>query len=202
MLCLITDPQAWGTNGTRTPTVLQEGKPQEQIPSVGCGSFQLISGFDKKGELALLLLQGEGLWISTFATHRFCVHFAFLTPQIWFSYGYSTPGCSTASVGYHKIWSKSPLATMEKLFRQQDLIHGAWGGSPCHGTVFSALCHLTHPSLIHRKHKLWLFTTLEIMGQIMGCLLLIWGTENTSKISLVFTSVPLLHVKNKVRKPY
>lgn len=89
MLCLITYPQALGNKWHQKPNCAAGRKPQEQIPSAGCGSFNLISGFDKKTALALLLLHGEGLWISTFATHRFCVHFAFLTPQIWFSYGYS-----------------------------------------------------------------------------------------------------------------
>lgn len=94
----VTYPQARGTNSTRNPTVLEEGKHQEQIPSVGCGSFHVISGFDKKAELALLFLHGEGLWVSTFATHRICVHLAFLTPQILFSYGCSMPDCSSATV--------------------------------------------------------------------------------------------------------
>lgn len=94
----ITYPQAQGTNGTRNPTVLQEGKLQEQIPRVASGSFHVIPGFDKEAELAFLLLHGEGLWMSTFATHRFCVDLAFLTPQIWFSCGCSTPDCSTATV--------------------------------------------------------------------------------------------------------
>lgn len=57
----VTYPQARGTNSTRNPTVLEEGKHQEQIPSVGFGSFHVISGFDKKAELAVLLLHGEGL---------------------------------------------------------------------------------------------------------------------------------------------
>lgn len=94
----ITYPQAWETNGIRNPTVLQEGEPEEQIPSAGCGSFHPISGFDKKAELALLLLHGEGLWMSTFGTNRSCVRFAFPVPWIWFSYGCSTPDCTTATV--------------------------------------------------------------------------------------------------------